>query len=104
MIRHIVLYRFKLDSPEQEIINVFNKLAKLKDLVTGITALEWGPYCGKAPQSAGYNYGLSVDIIDESVFIDYSPHPLHIEVRKEMAPMLAPNAPLLMFDFVLSQK
>ena len=104
MIRHIVLYRFKETIPTEEIHAVLNKLAKLKDLVAGVEALEWGAYQGKTPNTAGYNYGLSVDLLDNSVFAEYSPHPLHQEVRKEMAPLLEKEDPVLMFDFELSTK
>ncbi len=104
MIRHIVLYRFKPEISPKEIEAVFTKLAKLKQLVSGIHSLEWGAYHGNANKNNGYSYGLTVDVIDDSVFAVYSPHPLHMEVRQEMVPMLQSDAPTLMFDFILSKK
>ena len=103
MIRHIVLYRFKPEFTDKEIIPLFNKLTQLKNLVPGVEAMQWGKYCGKGDKNAGYTYGLSVDIADESVFLTYSPHPLHNEVRQQMAPLLAEDEPLLMFDFLLTK-
>ena len=99
MIRHIVLYKFKQDISKAEIAKIFDKLCKLKDLIKGVHDLRWGIYSGSSDKNAGFNYALTVDVVDPSVFLEYSPHPLHMEVRKEMAPMLAGD--LLMFDFNL---
>ena len=104
MIRHIVLYRFKSDVPSSQIDALFTMLSELKSLVSGIHALEWGAYRSSANKNAGYNYALTVDLEDESVFVAYSPHPLHVQVRQEMAPLLEGNEPLLMFDFILHKK
>ena len=99
MIRHIVLYKFKQDTLKSEITAIFTKLAKLKDLIEGVNDFHWGAYSGSSDKNRGYNYAITVDIVDASVFIEYSPHPLHVEVRKEMAPLL--EGDLLMFDFDL---
>ena len=103
MLRHIVLYKFKGNIPEENIIKVFKKLAELKNLVPGIDQLQWGPYQSTTNKNQGYNYGLTVDLIDDTVFQTYSPHPLHMEVREEMKTMLEGPEPLLMFDFMLSK-
>ncbi len=99
MIRHIVLYRFKPGHSKADITAIFTKLSKLKGLVKGVEDFRWGEYVGPPDKNAGYTYAITVDLSDASVFAEYSPHPLHMEVRQAMAPLLEGSP--LMFDFNL---
>ncbi|MBS3903970.1 MAG: Dabb family protein [Simkania sp.] len=99
MIRHIVLYKIRKEVPQEKIAAIFTKLISLKNLVKGIKEFHWGPYCGSSDKNFGYNYAITVDLVNESVFAEYSPHPVHNAVREEMATILEATAPLLMFDF-----
>ncbi|MEI8300786.1 MAG: Dabb family protein [Chlamydiota bacterium] len=104
MIRHIVLYKIKKDVDPIEIKKIFEKLLTLKSFIRGIHDFQWGPYCGSSPSAVDYTHVITVDLQDATVFKEYSPHPVHQEVRKMMEPILEKDHPLLMFDFILNQK
>ncbi|NCX94253.1 MAG: Dabb family protein, partial [Gammaproteobacteria bacterium] len=75
MIRHLVFYKFKPEITDTQITALFQKLSLLKEKVPGIIALHWGRSLNQA-NTAGFTYALSVDLESESVFKEYSPHPL----------------------------
>ena len=101
MIRHTVIYKFKSNIPESNIAKIFNELSTLQQHIEGVVSFHWGACIGSKEKSQGYTHMISVDLKDESVFREYSPHPIHNAAREAMTPLLDNSLPLIMFDIVL---
>ncbi len=100
MIKHIVLFKIRLDVPKEKVEEVFGALGALKGKIPGILAYSWGAYSSNQGLDHGYTHGFVMDFESVAARDAYLPHPEHEAVKKQMVELLvAANDRVLAFDF-----
>lgn len=96
-IKHIVLMKFKADTPAEALESAAANLLALKGKVPGIQDITFGPTF-TTDRSNGYTHALVVDLDDKAALEGYGPHPEHQAV---VAENLKPNfeGPPLAMDY-----
>ena len=88
MIRHIVLMKWKENTPDQAIQAVSDGFARLPQLIPEIRAYQFGPDLGIYPGNA--DYLLVADFDHQEDFQVYAKNQDHIELMKSVfMPVLA---------------
>jgi hypothetical protein len=82
MIEHIVLFKWKEDTPDTAIAEVLKALKELKGKIPGIIDLS----CGEnfSARARGFHHGLVVRFSDRAALEAYTPHPSHQEVVQNL--------------------
>jgi hypothetical protein len=83
MIRHIVLMKWKENTPEQAVQAVSDAFARLPPLIPEIRAYQFGPDLGIYPGNA--DYLLVADFDDLEDFKIYAKNTDHIELMKSVS-------------------
>lgn len=78
MITHIVVWKYRADTPQAVREDHQAQLRALRDIVPGIESLTVGFDFLRAPNS--YDIGLSAQFRDRSVLDAYTVHPQHVKV------------------------
>lgn len=88
MIRHIVLMKWKENTPDQAVQAVSDAFARLPQLIPEIRAYQFGPDLGIYPGNA--DYLLVADFDNQQDFKTYAKNPGHIELMKSVSmPIMA---------------
>lgn len=75
MVEHVVLFKTKPGTTDEQKQNLITALKALKDQIPGIVHLTAGP--NFSDRSQGYDLGLSVRFEDRASLDAYGPHPAH---------------------------
>lgn len=95
-IQHMVLFRIKPEVTTEKITELFTLLAKLQQLIPGITYFAGGPYSSPEGLNQGYTHGFVMTFESVDARDTYLPHPEHERVK---ALLLACINSALVFDF-----
>ncbi len=95
-IKRIVLFKFKKDTPQKTIDQIFSGFEGLKDLVPGIQDFFHGPYSSSDNLNQGYTHAFVVTFRDAAVRDHFGSHTEH----QRIVGILSPHAEgVLAFDF-----
>ena len=83
MIRHIVLMKWKENTPDQAVQAVSDAFARLPQLIPEIRAYQFGPDLGIYPGNA--DYLLVADFDNHRDFKAYAENQNHIELMKSVS-------------------
>jgi len=81
-VKHVVLLRFKKETTQEKIEQIFAALAGLKDKIPGLLDFSGGPYSSPEGLNKGYTHGFVMTFADPSSRDVYLTHPDHEEVKK----------------------
>ena len=84
MIRHIVLVKFKSDTSEQTIQNLFDRLAGLREQLSGMRDFDASLSLSPEGLEQGFKYGICVDFVDEAARDAYLALPDHKALGAEL--------------------
>lgn len=88
MIRHVVLIKWKEDTPDQAVQAVSDAFSRLPGLIREIRAYQFGPDLGLYPGNA--DYLLVADFDNQQDFESYASNQDHIELMKTVSmPIMA---------------
>ena len=100
LLRHVVLFKFKDDTTEEQIKSVESAFSGLPGKIPEIHAYEWGINDSPEGLAEGYSHCFLVTFNNEAGREVYLPHPSH----KEFGTLVRPNVEkVLVFDFVSSE-
>jgi hypothetical protein len=82
MVEHLVLVRWKENTPAGSVTEAFEAFRALKDRIPGILELT----CGEnfSDRAKGFHAGLYVRFRDRAALEAYLPHPEHLRVVQEI--------------------
>jgi hypothetical protein len=102
MIRHVVLYTYRHDIPEQDIAEIYNKLDAISKRLPGRLAYTWGKYQSDEGRNKGYTHALVTDFVDAAAQKAFLLDPLRLEFSKqEVIPRMVNGVDgIVSFDFV----
>lgn len=95
-IQHIVLFKLKPEVTTEKTTELFRLLAKLQQLVSGITYFAGGPYSSPEGLNQGYTHGFVMTFESVDARNAYLPHPEHERVK---AVLLTCIDGVIAFDF-----
>ena len=81
MVEHLVLFKLKEGTPQEEIDEMLDALRSLRESADGIVDLTTGP--NTSDRSQGFSHGLVVRFADQEALEAYLPHPAHQKVVSE---------------------
>ena len=84
VIRHIVLVKFRLGTPEERISRIFADLRAIKDKIPGVISISAGRSESPEKIERGYMHGFTVDFADWSALDTYQKHPDHKRVGEAL--------------------
>ena len=87
-LRHVVLFAFRDDAPEDRIREVEAALAALKGQIPGIVDLEWGTNESPEELDQGFTHCFLVTFQDPAARDAYLPHPAHVAFGAVLEPCL----------------
>jgi len=99
MIRHIVLLRFKPETPPGEVAACMTAFAALPSKIAGITAFESGADISPEGLAKGFSHVAVVTFADAAARDAYLPHPAHEAFVAQLKPWLDD---VLVFDYALT--
>ncbi len=77
MLRHVVLIRFKPETPAATIAEVETAFAGLAARIPAIQALEWGTNCSPEGKDQGFSHCFFLTFASAADRDAYLPHPAH---------------------------
>ena len=80
-VKHVVLLRFKASVEDEQIHQVFNELAGLKQKIAGLLDFNGGPNTSQEGLSKEFTHGFVMTFADEASRDGYLPHPAHEAVK-----------------------
>jgi hypothetical protein len=87
MFHHMVMFRFRAGTSEDQIDAITDGLASLPGKIDVLSGYRFGPDAGITDGS--WDYGVAADFVDEAHYPDYSSHPAHVTVFKDrIAPVV----------------
>jgi len=87
VLRHVVLFKFKDDTTNQQIKDIENAFCALPSKIDAIYDFEWGTDVSVENRSEGFTHCFVVTFRNEANRAEYLPHPAH----KEFGSMLGPH-------------
>ena len=87
-VKHVVLLRFKADTPASEIDGIFAALDGLREKIPGILDFSGGAYSSDEGLDRGYTHGFVMTFADAASRDAYLPHPDHEVVKGQILPHL----------------
>ena len=84
MIRHIVLIRFKPETSEAKITEIFNALHRIRDVLDGVVSITSGRSESPEQIERGYMHGFVADFRDWDALAAYQAHPDHKRVGADL--------------------
>lgn len=84
MIRHIVLTKFKPDTPERRISEIYEGLADVTRTLPGARDFKGGRSESPEKIERGYRHGFVVDFDDWAALAEYSDHPNHQDLGRQL--------------------
>jgi hypothetical protein len=101
LILHTVFIKFRCDAETAAIEELNANLARLKDVIPGITSYAWGPNCSPEGLGRGFGAGFVMTFVDAAARDAYLPHPEH-EAILPMASKLVDE--VFVYDFDLGDQ
>lgn len=99
-VKHIVLLRFKKDTPPETIKDLFARIGNLRQSVRGIVDLSSGPCCSPEGLGRGYTHGFVMTFRDAAARDMYLPDPAHRKIVDLLLPELEGGVNgVLAFDY-----
>lgn len=95
--RHFVFFKFKKDTPAEEITRIEKEFAALPSKIDTITDFEWGTDVSPEKKAKGFTHGFVVTFKDKVGLEVYIPHKAHEEFVKGLKPHLED---VFVFDYV----
>ena len=95
-LRHLVLLRFKDETPAATQAALEQEFVALPQHIGGISAFEWGLDESPEPLSKGLTHIFNVTFVDAAARDAYLPHPVHQAFVERLKPWLAD---LLVLDY-----
>jgi hypothetical protein len=95
-VKHIALIKFKTETTEQQIDELFEQILDLSENVEGIEDYVAGPNCSPEGLAQGMTHGLVMTFSDVAARDAYVPHPEHERVKNLILPLAES---VLVFDF-----
>ena len=87
-VRHVVLFKFKEDTPRAEIERIENGFRALPGKIPGTAGFEWGTNISPENLSQGFTHCFLVTFNDTKARDAYLPHPAHQAFVKILRPYL----------------
>ena len=87
-LRHVVLFAFRDDAPDDRIRVIEAAFAALKDQIPGIVDLEWGTNESPEGLDQGFTHCFVVTFQDAAARDGYLPHPAHVAFGALLQPCL----------------
>ena len=98
--KHVVLLRFKPQTPRESIAEIFESLDELQQQIPGIVDICSGPYESPEGLHKGFTHAFIVTFVDGESRDAYLEHPAHENVKKLIVNELAGGlADVIAFDF-----
>ncbi|MHC4593969.1 MAG: Dabb family protein [Planctomycetota bacterium] len=88
VLRHVVLFKFKDNTTNQQIRNIENAFCALSGKVNAIYDLEWGTDVSVENLADGFTHCFLVTFRSEADRAKYLPHPAHKEFGSMLRPYL----------------
>ncbi len=79
VLRHVVLFAWKADTPEDKLREIESAFAALPGKIDTIRDFEWGTDVSTENRSEGYTHCFLVTFADQAGLEVYGPHPAHQE-------------------------
>jgi hypothetical protein len=95
--RHLVFFKFKKDTPAEEIARISNEFAALPSKIETITDFEWGTEISPEGKAKGFTHGFIVTFKDKAGLEVYIPHEAHEAFVKGLKPHLED---VFVFDYI----
>lgn len=96
MIKHILLFKFKENTPAGEIKKIIDKFYECKNKVAGFKDIEYGENISeKKHLSRGFNYAVIMSFTDKATIEEYNKLDEHRDARELQKPYLED---ILVFD------
>lgn len=99
-VQHMVLLKFKEETGDDKIVEIFNQLEELTRLIGGITYFAGGPYSSHEGLNQGYSHGFIMTFESAAARDTYLPHPEHERVKQAILPCIEG---VVAFDFEVTQ-
>lgn len=85
-VQHMVVLKFKSETPQQTIDDLFNQVAALRDSIDGITHFSGGPYASPEGLHGGFTHGFLMTFESPKARDAYLPHAEHELVKQAILP------------------
>jgi hypothetical protein len=85
LLRHVVLFKFKDSSLEDEVEHVVSSFMSLKSQVPQIVAMEWGRNISEENHHQGFTHCFVISCQSIQDLTDYQKHPAHLDFQKILA-------------------
>ncbi len=95
-IQHMVMFKIKPEVTTEKVTELFRLLAKLQQLIPGITYFAGGAYSSPEGLNQGYTHGFVMTFENVNARDAYLPHPEHERVKAALLPCIDGA---LAFDF-----
>ena len=83
MIRHVVLYKYHKDIPDEVIQGVYEKLDEISARLPGRLSYSWGKYDSYEGRNQGFTHCLITDFSDEAARKAFIDDPVRVLFSKE---------------------
>ena len=100
VVRHVVLFNFKDDVPQEKIDEIETAFAALPEKIDVIKGFEWGTDVSVENLAQGFTHCFFITFADEAGRDEYLPHPAH----KEFVALIRPHLEkALVVDYIPGQ-
>jgi hypothetical protein len=86
VLRHVVMFQFKKDTPESTVRTIEAAFAALRQKIDGIRDFEWGTDVSVEGKADGFTHCFVVTFASEADRDSYLPHPAHQEFVSLVTP------------------
>jgi hypothetical protein len=83
-IQHMVLLKFKPETPANKIADIFRKLEEFKEVIPGITYFAGGAYSSHEGLNKDYTHAFLMTFESVAARDAYLPHPAHEQIKSEI--------------------
>lgn len=95
-VQHMVVVKFKPETAQATIDDIYRGLAELPSLIPGITHFSGGPYSSDEGLNGGYTHGFLISFESTDARDNYLPHSEHERVKQQILPHIDG---VIAFDF-----
>jgi hypothetical protein len=103
MRKHIVMYRFGDDVPQEPIDEIFSLLADAKRQISGMLDFSHGQRAGDIEKSKGFTHCFVMDFEDVAALDEYLRHSNHLQVRINVRKLVASEDDIFELDYDYNQ-
>ncbi len=86
LLRHVVLFKFKDSSSENEIERIVQSFMSLKNRVPQVVDMEWGKNISEENHHQGFTHCFVLSYRSIQDLNDYQKHPAHLEFQQVLKP------------------